>query len=201
MRSCMTPIFSEIWTFARRHWLHVLLCLPGVFGVTLIHESAHAVAAISQGAVLEQFVWLPSGGHWGYVSYLFPAHHPHSPELIGLAPYLLWASLAALVAMLSFRVKPWSFRVASFLYFWLFFVPLADIGNTAIPYLWGRDNDFSQVWGSPTEWSFILVALATLLALWVGYGMQRRLYRSAALSPVAYGLVSIACVAALGLMT
>lgn len=154
-----------------------------------------------QGAVVDEFVWLPTGGHWGYVSYQFPAHHPHSPELIGLAPYLLWTGLAAWVAMLSLRVKAWSFRAASSLYFWLFFVPLADVGNTTFPYLWGRDNDFSQVWGSPTEWSFILVALATLLALLLGYGVQRRLYRLDALSPVAYGLVSIACVMVLGLMT
>ncbi|MGD8730302.1 MAG: M50 family metallopeptidase [Anaerolineales bacterium] len=51
---------------------------------TLRHESGHALAAIAFGGKIEEFVFLPTQGYWGYVRW----DGPHNLFTIG-APYLL----------------------------------------------------------------------------------------------------------------
>jgi hypothetical protein len=51
---------------------------------TFRHEAGHALAAIAFGGVIEEFVFLPTKGYWGYVRW----EGPHNLFTIG-APYLL----------------------------------------------------------------------------------------------------------------
>lgn len=50
---------------------------------TIRHESAHALTAIALGGKIEEFVFLPTRGYWGYVRW----EGPHN-ILITAAPYL-----------------------------------------------------------------------------------------------------------------
>lgn len=161
-------MLSEIWNFMRRHWPHLLLAVPGAFLFTLVHESAHAVAVLLQGGTINKFVWLPVEDKWGYITYDPPAWPGFSHFFVGIAPYLLWSSLATVVALLSLRRRPYAFWAASSLYFWLFAAPLADIANTAFPYLIGRSNDFAHAFGAPSWDALFLIALLTLMALAAG---------------------------------
>lgn len=65
-------MLREIWTFMRRHWLHVLLVPPGALLVTLLHESAHAVAVWIQGGTILEFVWQPTKQLWGMSAMILP---------------------------------------------------------------------------------------------------------------------------------
>ncbi|WP_395738135.1 hypothetical protein [Prosthecobacter sp.] len=191
-------MLAEIWNFMRRHWLHMLLAVPGAVVFTLVHEGAHAAAVLVQGGTVLEFVWLPPGdGKWGYVAYDPPAQGSFSSLFVSLAPYLLWFFLAAVVALLSRRRRPFPFWVASSLYFWLFAAPLADVANTAFPYLVGRENDFSHAFGTPSWTDLFLTAALTLLALVAGHLVQRRLYRAQGLGLPAYLVLSLSVVLAL----
>ncbi len=194
----MPLMFLEIWTFIRRHGVHALLCVPGAILVTLLHEAAHALAAWAQGGRLLEFVWLPwvAEGKWGYVSYDFPAGVEYSGFAIAVAPYVLWLMLAAAACLLSMRRRPWSYGLASTFFFWLYFVPLADIANAAFPWLAGKENDFAQAFGPATQVGGVLVGLLSLLAILIGYGVQRGLYASARLSLGAYAVLVLAAGAA-----
>lgn len=192
--SISVPLLAEIWTFMRRHWLHVLFCLPGAILVTVLHESAHAFAAWAQGGRLLEFAWLPwaSHGHWGYVEYDFPMGAVYSSFAISIAPYVLWSSLAGLAYISSWLWPNRSFACASTLYFWLYFVPLADIANTALPYALGRDNDFRQAFGRPSLPGLLALVLSALLAVWIGFGVQRRLYGRLGLRKKGYAVLCAA---------
>ncbi|WP_395742075.1 hypothetical protein [Prosthecobacter sp.] len=187
-------MIREIWTFIRRHWLHALLVPPGALLVTLVHESAHAAAVLLQGGTLHEFVWLPTGELWGYVNYDPPALRPFSEFLVAIAPYLLWLFLAAMTSALSLRRRPYSFAVASTLYFWLFVTPLADVANAAFPYLVGGSNDFLHAFGPPSLAVCVAFIILSVLALVIGYPVQRRLYRSQALRLRSYLVLSLAVV-------
>ncbi len=196
----MRRMFLEIWTFIRRHWVHALLCVPGAILVTLLHEAAHALAAWAQGGRLLEFVWLPwvAEGKWGYVSYDFPAGVEYSGFAIAVAPYVLWLTLAAAACVLSMRRRPWSYGLASTFFFWLYFVPLADIGNAALPWVGGKENDFTNAFGPATQVGGFLVGLLALLAVLMGYGVQHGLYASARLSLRAYAVLVLCTGAAVG---
>src|SRR5687767_10998692 len=112
-----TPMLLETLSFVRRHWPHVLLAVPGAVVVTILHESAHAIAVLLQGGTLSQFVWLPRSGKWGYISYDFPNGVPYSTLSIVLAPYCLWLLLAILTSVVSFRRQEVAHWKASLLYF------------------------------------------------------------------------------------
>lgn len=184
-------MLQETLRFVRRHWPHLLLAVPGAIAVTIVHESAHAIAVLLQGGRLTRFVWLPSAGRWGFVSYEFPIGVPYSRLAILLAPYGLWLLLALGTAAAAFYGSVTSFRKASLLYFWLFFVPLADIANTAFPYLAGTTNDFRFIFGEPSVLLVGgLIGLATALAVVAGYIVQRRLYLEDSLSAPSYFALS-----------
>ncbi len=69
---------------------------------TLRHEAGHALAAIAFGGVIEEFVFLPTEGYWGYVRW----EGPHNLFTFG-APYLLdlltFLIFFALCMLLAFR--------------------------------------------------------------------------------------------------
>lgn len=194
-------MLSEIFRFFRRHWLHLLLFPPGALLVTIIHESAHAAAVLAQGGTILEFVWLPTGERWGYVSYDPPALRGFSTFAVSIAPYLLWIFLAALAVLLSLRRRPYSFRVASSVYLWLFVIPLADVANAAFPYLDGRPNDLLHAFGPPTWDALLGFLLLCVLALSVGHPLQRRLYRSQALRLRSYLVLSAAVLFAIAGLT
>jgi hypothetical protein len=181
-----TPMLHETLNFIRRHWPHLLLVVPGAIVVTILHESAHAIAVLLQGGTLSRFVWLPSAGKWGYISYNFPDGTTHSTLSIILAPYCLWLLLALLTSLVSFRLQKVVYWKASFLYFWSFVVPLADIANTAFPYLAGKRNDFRAAFGQPSVFAGAIISLFCVLTVIGGYYVQRRLYREDRLSASSY---------------
>jgi hypothetical protein len=179
-------MLRETLTFIRRHCPHLLLIVPGAVVVTILHESAHAAAVLLQGGTLSQFVWLPVPGKWGYISFDFPEGVSYSAFFISIAPYLLWLLLAILASALSVRRRKIAYWKASLLYFWLFVVPLADIANTAFPYLAGNDNDFRSAFGQPSEFMGLMIGLFCTLTIVGGYYVQRELYREDGLSVSSY---------------
>lgn len=130
----------------------------------------------------------------GHVSYDPPALRGFSAFLVAVAPYLLWLLLAAVAAALSLRRRPYAFAAASTLYFWLFVAPLADVANAAFPYLAGSSNDFLHAFGPPSRPIVVAIVLLSVLALIVGYPVQRRLYRTQALRLRSYLVLSLAVV-------
>ena len=184
-------MFSEIRSFVLRHWLHLLLAVPGLILVTWMHEAAHAGAVLLQGGQVIEFVWLPDSELWGHIRYDLPPDGYFAPLLVGLAPYLLWLFIALVAFLLSLRRKPCSFWAASSIFFWLYLVPLADIGNTTFPYLRGGSNDFAYIFPPPTPLIWGMFALAVLIAAALGYGVQRRLYGEYVLSLRAYLVLAV----------
>lgn len=194
-------MLHEIWTFIRRHWPHLLLAVPGALLFTVIHEGAHAAAVLLQGGTVLEFVWLPVADKWGYVGFDPPAMGAFSDFFVSIAPYLLWLSLAAVAAVLSLRRRPFAFPAASSLYFWIFVAPLADVANTAFPYLAGKHNDFMQAFGPASLLAWVLIVLLGTLALVMGHLVQRRLYRAQGLGLPAYLVLSSAVMVSLLFLT
>lgn len=184
-------MIRQVCSFLRRHWPHLLLAVPGALLVTVLHEAAHAAVAMAQGGTLLEFVWLPGGGHWGYVSYNFPEGVSYSSFAISIAPYVLWLGFAGLALLLSLRRRKYAFWLASMIYFWLFVVPLGDIANAAFPYLRGADNDFLSAFGPPAMDAELLIGLACVVAVAIGHWLQRRLYREEGLGLAAYLALSL----------
>lgn len=194
-------MLREIWKFISRHWPHMLLVPPGVLIITLVHESAHAAAVLLQGGTINEFVWLPVGDKWGYITYDLPAWPGFSSFFVSIAPYLLWFFLAAVAILLSLLLRPVPFWAASSLYLWLFVAPLADVANTAFPYLAGRRNDFTSAFGPPMLEDELLTALLCMLILATGHFVQRRLYGTQALGLPAYLVLSLTAMGAIVLLT
>jgi len=182
----LVPMLRQTLNFIGRHWPHLLLIIPGALLITIVHESAHAFAVFLQGGKLTQFVWLPEAGKWGYITYEFPDGAAYSDFAISFAPYLVWLLLASFAAFLSLRSRQLSYWKASLAYLWLFVIPLADIANTAFPYLAGRDNDFRSAFGNPSVIVGLAVGLFGILALIGGYHVQRCLYREDGLTTPSY---------------
>jgi hypothetical protein len=86
---------------------------------------------------------------------------------------------------------------ASFVYFWLFVIPLADVAHAAFPFLAGKDNDYASAFGEPGLASAMIIGTAAIAAWIGGYFVQQRLYGADALSRVAYGLLSMTALLAI----
>jgi hypothetical protein len=192
---------QEILLFVRRHWWHLLLLIPGAIMVTILHEAAHAVAVAAQGGTVKEFVWLPTRGSWGHVSYNFPPGAYCSQTMVALAPTALWLSLAGVGCLLCLRSEEFSCRRASFVFFWLFVIPLADIAHAAFPFLAGGENDYAAALGRPSMASVAWIVIATVAAWIGGYFVQRRLYRAGALRIVAYTVLSTVALLAILVVT
>ena len=190
-------VLSEVRVFVRAHLWHLLVLAPGLLLATLLHEAAHAAAVAGQGGQVEQFAWIPSLQEWGYVTYRFPRGVDYSEFAISIAPYLVALGLAGLATLISFRRRPWSYRVASAWYIWGFLVPLAEIANATFAWLAGADNDLAQAFGRPTLGALIAVGCVVLGCLLWGGSLQCRLYRERALGLGAYAALSLSTVASI----
>ncbi len=188
---------AEVLLFCKRHRVHALLLPLAAIGITALHESAHALAAIVQGGqILELVVW-PGDGEWGHVQYRFPPGVAYSSTAISLAPYVMWAGLMALVMLASLRGRPWPFWVASTLFVWGFAVAYGDIAYAWLGWLSGAPNDLGRTFGAAGPEMAAALAAVSLVVAVLGYFVQRRLYGGRALSPLACGVVSALTGAAL----
>lgn len=177
---------SELLRFARSHW-HVAGLLPFMLiAFTVLHEAAHGLAVWLQGGRVTEFVWLPTGGQWGHVRYVFETDKAYSRSLIALAPYVLALAMTGTAILLSLRRKPWPHAVAGMIFAWLYVAPLAEIANAVVPWLRGRPNDLSAVISGPGRIHLVMTLVGIAVALLVGWVLQRRLYRARALSAAAY---------------
>ena len=193
----MKTILAETGRFLRQHWIHLLLAAPGAIFMTVLHETAHALAAVIQGGKITEFVCKPSMEEWGHVSYCFAAGSSCNQALISLAPYLMWMALCLLAGTFSLRRRAWSSAASSSIFVWLFIAPVGDIANAVIPYvLWNDTNDFHQAFGDISAGFTLAAAAAAMIIIIYGYGINKRLYRRQALSIPAYLLlVSVAFIA------
>ena len=188
----MKRVLHDLAAFFKGHWPHFVAAIPAAIAFTALHELAHCAAVWIQGGNVTDFAWLPSAAGWGHMSYLFPQGVQYSRRAIMLAPYAFWAGSCLLAGALASRRAPWPFWAASTIFVWLFIVPLADIANTAIPYvLWNTFNDFHRAFG-PVGLSFsVLAVVLGLLASWYGYLLNRRLYRDRAVGLPAYCVLAV----------
>lgn len=196
----MKHVLQDIAAFFKGHWPHVIVAIPTAVAFTALHEVSHCVAVWMQGGTVTEFVWLPSGSEWGHMRYSFPSGVQYSATAVSLCPYVLWVSLCLFAGVLAFRQTPWPFWCASTIFVWLFIVPLADIANTAAPYLlWDADNDFQHAFG-PSRPSFVAtaVALGAVFAT-CGFLLNKRLYRDRAVGFPTYCV--LAATATLAILT
>jgi hypothetical protein len=61
-------------------------------------------------------------------------------------------------------------------YFWLYFIPVTDIGFALLAWTLGVDNDVAKAFGAPTTLSAVWVLACTFMVCTVGYVVQARLY-------------------------
>ena len=182
-------VIKEILAYLKGHRHVLLMLVPMALAVTLLHEAALALAVAAQGGTIESFVFIPSQGRWGYITYSFHGK-PYNAFIIAIAPYLLWLLLAGGAWLLTLRKRAYPYWLAGMIFLWLFIIPLGDIANAALPFLFGALNDFHRAFGPP-KWfhglAFMAMFIATVLA---GFHLQRRLYRERRLSIKAYGVLS-----------
>ncbi|MDA3800424.1 MAG: hypothetical protein PF692_15290 [Kiritimatiellae bacterium] len=184
-------IIQDILSFFRSHWPHLIIAIPVAITLTIVHELAHCSAVWAQGGNVTDFVWLPSGSEWGHMKYSFPKGVEYSRTAISFAPYAFWIFSCLFAGILSLKKSPWPFWFASIIFVWLFIVPLADIANAAIPYIfWNTKNDFKQAFGSISP-SFVFIAtLLGLTTLIYGFFLNKRLYRNRSLGFPAYCILA-----------
>ena len=183
----MKPILKDILLFFKGHWPHLIVVIPAAVAFTALHELAHCAGVWLQGGRVTNFVWLPSGTEWGHMQYLFPSGAEYSSTAISLSPYVFWISFCLLAGILSLKRSPWPFWIASIIYVWLFIVPLADIANTAMPYLLtNTNNDLQQAFGA-ARFSYVLIAVIFGIAAAIfGFLLNKRLYRDRSIGLAAY---------------
>jgi hypothetical protein len=170
---------------------------PALFflGVTFLHEAAHAVVAVALGGTITEFAFLPGPHNLGHVRWEPP---PHAPpwlgDLVSIAPYVMWSTLAAATAAFAWmrvRVNRW---LAAAIFFWCYFVPLGDIAWN----LYGGRGDLAL--GGFEGLILQTVGTAGLLAaFFVGYGVQRRLLADRAVDFRGYLAAAVVIGAASGL--
>lgn len=180
-------VLKDVLYFFKGHWPHVVIAIPGAVAFTALHELAHCVAVWLQGGFVDEFKWLPSRTEWGHMRYLFPPGVTHSTAAVSLSPYAAWVLLCLLAGLLSLRRNKWPFWFASTVLVWLFIVPLADIANAVVPYLFmDANSDFRDALG-PARPQFVVAAgIFGLAAASYGYSLNRRLYRDRAAGFPAY---------------
>lgn len=182
-------IGQELYSWLRRHWVHLLVS-PLVFLLfTVVHECAHVFAAAAQGATITDFSVLPTGQSLGYMNYQFPEGSNASHEAVSVAPYALWSMCMVAVLLLSLRRSGFSFPLASSLFLWGFIGAWGDIAIAGFSWLDAGRGDWSRVLGESTEMDVFVLGAACVVVGGLGYWVQRRLYRDGALSLVSYGIL------------
>jgi hypothetical protein len=185
---------ARLRDLARVLWPFVpqLAVAPVLFfvGVTFLHEAAHAAVAIALGGTVTEFAFLPGPHNLGHVRWEPP---PHAPawlgELVSVAPYVMWALLAAAtVAFARFRgrVNRW---LAAAIFFWCYFIPIGDIAWN----LYGGRGDLA-VGGMDGLLLQAVGTVALVVAFGLGYSVQRRLFGARAVGVRGY----LACAAVIG---
>lgn len=182
-------IGSELYSWARRHWVHVLISPVVFLCFTVVHECAHVLAAAAQGATITDFSVLPSGENLGYMNYEFPEGSYGSREAVSIAPYALWSVCMFAVLLLSLRRQGLSFPLASTLFLWGFIGAAGDIALAGISWLEAGRGDWSHVLGASTDMDALAMAAASLMVVVLGYWVQKRLYRDGALRKASYGVL------------
>ena len=186
----MKQIFTEIVSFFKGHWPHMLIAIPGAILFTAVHELAHCAAAWGQGGIVTSFVWLPSGSEWGHMNYSFPSGREYSQTIISIAPYILWVCCCLLAGILALKRTAYPFWIASTIFVWLFIAPVADIANAAIPYiLFNAKNDLSDALGPTNAGIMIAIIIIGATAATAGYPLSKRLYRDRTVGLPAYSIL------------
>lgn len=172
------------------------------FGITFLHELAHAAAALSIGGELTEFSWLPTKTNLGHIRWVPP---PNAGDLdfvlVSVAPYLMWTLLAGVVLLVAWLPNRFHWSAASSLFVWGYAVPIGDIaGNLMAP-----RGDLS----APGVEGLIVTcagAGAVLIAWGLGWLVQRRLFPDAKVGALGYLATTLvmggawAAAAALGLI-
>src|SRR5437899_1283479 len=131
------PFLGQLAGFIRAHLFHAVLIIPGALVLTLLHESAHALAVILQGGSVTEFQWIPSAQSWGHMAFTFPRAIQYSSSFVSLAPHFLSLAMVLAATFVTLNKPKRSDRTAAAIYFWLFFVPAADIGLALLIWLLG----------------------------------------------------------------
>jgi hypothetical protein len=185
----MSDCCLSLKNFIRGHLPQIVLLVPGALLITLLHESAHALAVLWQGGSVIEFQWLPSARDWGHIRFVFPDSVKYSPAAISLAPYSLSLAWMVMGVGLAWRRRIQTDRAAAYVYFWLYFIPVVDIGFTFLVWTAGGHNDFTSAFGRPAWWSYALVAVWGLAMGVLGYVVQTRLYQRLRLGWLPYGVL------------
>jgi hypothetical protein len=189
---------QQFVSFIRGHLLQLVLVVPGALLLTVMHESAHALAVVLQGGSITEFRWLPSASDWGHVSFTFPSTIRYSPMVVSLAPHVLSLLLVIAAFLLAwFRPVP-SDRAASYIYFWLYFIPAADFGFALLVWMLGGDNDVAKAFGPPSTLSAGSVLMYAAVVCTLGYVLQSRLYDRLRLGLVPYGALVLTALLLIG---
>lgn len=187
----MKQLLQDIAAFSKSHWPHVIIAIPAAIAFTALHELAHCVAVWVQGGSVIDFAWLPSLEEWGHMQYSFPMEARYSGTAVSLSPYAFWILFCLLAGILALRAAPWRFWFASTIFVWLFIVPLADIANTAAPYLLlDSNNDFRRAFGPSRPWFYAAAIAFGAVSACCGFFLNRRLYRQRAVRLPAYCLLA-----------
>ena len=195
-------VYRDIVSFFRSHWPHLIIVIPAVFVFTAIHEFAHCIGVWIQGGQVTDFAWLPSGAEWGHMQFVFPPGTEYNAAVISLGPYAMWICFILLAGILSLKRTAWPFWFASTVFIWLFAAPLADIANTAVPYLLGNaQNDMQNALG-PAQFSYAMVAgVFFIAAAAYGFVLNKRLYRYRCIGLPAYCALAAAAALAICIIT
>lgn len=193
-------VVREVAGFVRAHLAHILLSPLVAVVVTFLHETAHAAAALAYGGEVTHFVFLPGDGNWGSMRYVLPQEDASASLAISLAPYVMWAALAAGVALFACLRGPVRFSWASTLFVWGYVVALGDIANTAFPFLMGAHNDFHSAFGPPSARDGLTALVAAAIATCAGFSVHQRLYGTRALSVRGFTGACVVFATCLGLL-
>ena len=183
--------------FLRGHLGYLVLAPLLLFAGTLVHELAHAGAALLVGGeVVDLELWptrVPGGIRFGATYY--EGSFGDLDWLVTMAPALVWTAVAALSLIWLGR---WRGRLAKSLFLILFVLPLADIALQLSGLYAGRAGaDYYEVLsGVPVATGAVAVVYFSgfLAAAW------RRLFLPifgrTALSPLEFGLGLVAIILA-----
>lgn len=184
---------SDCWGFTKPHWWHLLLIPVMAIGFTALHEGAHALAVVVQGGQMLEFNVIPGGGRYGHVSYTFDREQSFSQFAVLIAPYAMWVGFMIGSIVLAALRRGYPFAVASLVFLWCYIGPWLDILNTADGWAAGGSNDFAHAFGEPTTLGVGAFGVGSVVAMSVGYFVQRRLYGDRAVGPGGYVLLVIGC--------
>jgi hypothetical protein len=185
----MAQLKTELVSFFRLHWPHLLIAIPAALLITVLHEFAHAAAVLAQGGEVLEFSMLPSESEWGHVEFKFPSDADFSPALIALAPYGAALAVCAMAGLLGLKPGGYAPWLASSIFVWFYVAPLGEVGNAAIPYLFGEQNDLAEPLGRPGMLEWMGTVALALAGSVFGYPLQRRLYGTRAISLRTYAVL------------